>query len=886
MSIKTYNEKRDFTKTKEPAESKKKTAAAKTLRFVVQRHHASRLHYDFRLEMEGVLKSWAVPKGPSLNPKDKRLAMMVEDHPYDYKDFEGEIPKGNYGAGNVYKYDEGTYEPLEIKGNSEKELLKELNGGSIKFRLKGKKLKGEFALVKMKTAEDNSWLLIKHNDEHALKKFDIEADIPQKIKDKKNKTSAEKGNKKEAVKKVAGKQETKKQIASAKEESSKKTSDKNEALREYKPMLATLADKAFDDEDWIFENKWDGYRAIAEVHHGKVKLYSRNGNSFITKFGSVVDELKKIEHDVVLDGEVMAIGKKDKADFQMLQNWDSEKSKGRQLVYCVFDILYLNGHEIIDLPLFQRKELLNEFFNHFESKIVINTECVKEKGIKLFKDISKKGGEGIIAKKADGAYVLNKRSREWLKIKTHMRQEVIIAGYTAPKGGRTAFGSILLAIYKDGKLTYSGKCGTGFDDDMLKELLGKMKPLTRKTSPFDKAPKLRDKITWLKPELICEVKFTEWTGTGSLRHPVFLGLRSDKGPKEIKKEVAVDVNTDKPEEEISKKTFAKKSAAKSSLKDEKESSRKVKSTKKRENKLNRKIDGNTVTLTNQNKLYWKEENISKGDLIDYYESISEYILPYLKDRPQSLLRHPNGYNGKAFFQKDMNVDQIPGWLKTEEVYSESTDKNIDYLVCNNLSTLLFMVNLGCIEINPWLSRLKTMDKPDYLVLDLDPVDVPFSAVVETALAAKEVIDEQKLKAFVKTSGSKGIHIFIPCATRYTYEQTRHLTHLLAKEVYRKLPDITSLERSPSKRKKKVYLDYLQNGEGKTLASVYSARPKPGATVSTPLEWSEVKESLKLSDFDIFNALDRIKEKGDLWKDMLSTNNSLGPVIKRLEKKQK
>ena len=873
MSLKTYREKRDFTKTKEPGKSSKKSGD-KELVFVVQRHHASRLHYDFRLEMEGVLKSWAVPKGPSLNPKDKRLAMMVEDHPYGYKDFEGEIPKGNYGAGNVYKYDTGSYESVKNPADSEKQLLKELKEGSIKIRLDGEVLKGEFALVKMKGAEDNAWLLIKHDDEYADKKFDIEADIPQKIKDKKNKTSAETGSKKAAAKKATAKKAGAMPEGSAVDKRGTRRSQKAEpVIPQYKPMLTTLVDKPFDDEDWVFENKWDGYRVIAEVKNGKVNLYSRNLNRLNSKYPSVADELKEIEHDVVLDGEIMVLGKDDKADFQMLQNWNGKRDKDQQLVYGVFDILYLNGHEVIDLPLYQRKELLDEFFKYFKSKAIVNTEWVKATGKELFEKAEKSGSEGIIAKKADSTYLVGKRSKQWLKVKTHMRQEVIIVGYTEPKGGRIGFGAILLAVYKHEKLVYCGKCGTGFDDDMLKDLLKQMKLLTRKTTPFGKAPKLNDKITWLEPKLICEVKFSEWTAGGALRHPVFLGLRSDKDPKEIKKEEAMATKEHGRESQPQKTTVIKDDSPQNG----------GNTGKKRANKLDRQIDGNTVSLTNQNKLYWKEEKIRKGDLIDYYESVSEYILPYLKDRPQSLLRHPNGYKGDAFFQKNMNVDEIPSWLQTEKVYSESGDKYIDYLVCNNLSTLLYMVNLGCIEINPWLSRLKTKDKPDYLVLDLDPVDVPFSAVVETALATKEVVSEQKLTSFVKTSGSKGIHIFIPCARRYTYEQTRDLARLLAKEVYKKLPDITSLERSPSKRKKKVYLDYLQNGEGKTLASVYSARPKPGATVSTPLEWKEVRESLKIGDFDIFNTLDRIKKKGDLWKDLSTTNNALAQVIHKLRK---
>lgn len=830
MSLTTYQKKRDFSKTNEPSSGHKKTG--KKLRFVVQRHHASHLHYDFRLEMEGVLKSWAVPKGPSLNPDDKRLAMMVEDHPYDYKDFEGEIPKGNYGAGNVMIYDEGFYEPVEETKTPEKELLKELHKGSLKFELKGKKLKGEWTLVKMHGKEENSWLLIKHKDKFSTdKKFDIENDIPTEEKAKGNKVGKEKEKKRKKEKK----------------ENPQTSNQKPQAF--YTPMLTKLADEAFDNADWLFEYKFDGYRAIASVYDEKVSLYSRNHNSFNKKYPSIVNELKKLKINIVLDGEIVALDKNGKQKFQLLQN--HQQKKADKLVYFVFDILYLNGHETMELPLSDRKDLLDHVFKQIDSDFILKTETIIEHGKKFFHKIEKEKGEGIIAKKRDSMYQPGKRNSDWLKIKTEQRQEAIICGYTEPQGARSNFGSLVLGVYEGKNLVHIGNCGTGFKEADLKNLYQKMKVLVRKTKPFKEAPNLRNKVTWLSPKLICEVKFSEWTKENHMRHPVFMGLRTDKKPNQVKKEIEIDVEK-VVEDENEKKT-------------DNESKKKP---SKRPTKQTLKLNGHEVELTNLNKIFWPEKKLTKGDLLDYYNTISETILPYLKDRPLSLKRTPNGIKDSGFFQKDIDVEKSPKWLLTEPVYSESNDKNIDYLVCNDKATLMYMVNLGCIEINPWMSRIQHLEKPDYLVIDLDPVDIDFEAVKETALAVKEVLDEHELSGYCKTSGSKGIHIFIPFEARNTYEKTRAWAKAIATETRKKLPNITSMERSPKNRKKKVYLDYLQNSAGQTIAAPYSARPKPGATVSAPLEWAELDKNLKLADFTIENMQERLKDKGDLWKNML------------------
>lgn len=837
MSLTAYRKKRRFGDNPEPEGKKatkttgtgKKGGAKKKLRFVVQRHHASRLHYDFRLEMKGVLKSWAVPKGPSLNPADKRLAMMVEDHPYDYKDFEGVIPEGNYGAGLVYKWDEGFYEPIGKTDDPEKELLKELKSGSLKIVLRGKKLKGEFALVKMKEQEDNAWLLIKHKDKFATAEpYRSEDHVPDRIKAEGKRQKARKGS-----------------TANPKRTAAKKVS------QYIKPMLATLASEPFSREGWLFENKWDGYRAIAEIRDGSVRLYSRNGNSFNEDYAPVAEKLAQITHDVVLDGEVVALNSRGKPEFQLLQNY---KTTGKgTLAYYVFDLLELNGYDIKDLELLQRRELLDELFasggKAFKTEKkdqagLFKTEYVLTDGKKYFNKIRKEKGEGVIAKLATSLYRPGRRSDQWLKFKTHQQQEAIIAGYTAPRGSRKKFGALILAVKEKGKLRYIGHTGGGFNETSLNEVYERMQPLVVEKCPFDKKPKTNAPVTWIKPELVCEVKFAEWTGGGHMRQPIFVALRNDKPADSIVQEKPL-----KPKDMPKAKSLVLKAG-------------------------NRKI-----TITNPDKLYWPKEKITKGDLARYYHSMSDYLLPYLKGRPESLHRHPDGITQPGFFQKDFDLKNAPGWIKTVPIHSESNNKEIDYLVCDNAATLLYMANLGCIEINPWLSRHPRIEYPDYIAIDLDPEKIGFTAVVEAALAVQEVLEDLKLKGFCKTSGATGLHVYVPIVTRYDFDVTRVAAEFIAQKTHELLPKTTSLERSPSKRQKKIYLDYLQNRRGQTLAAPYSARPRPKATVSTPLEWTEVNERLDPGDFTIHSIPDRVKEKGDLWEPFRKTNNSLAQFLK-------
>ncbi|KMQ67130.1 ATP-dependent DNA ligase [Chryseobacterium sp. FH2] len=613
-------------------------------------------------------------------------------------------------------------------------------------------------------------------------------------------------------------------------------------------MLAKPFEKAFDDEDWIFEIKWDGYRAVADLSKDEPLFYSRNGISFLSKFEKVSQDFEYQKHKMILDGEIVAYDENGRPNFQLLQQIGDNPNLA--LVYQVFDILWLNGHSTEEIPLIQRKELLKEAL--IETDVIKYCDHIPENGIEFFNQMKKMKLEGMIAKKSDSLYIENHRSSDWLKIKFTNTEEVIICGFTEPRGSREGFGALILGKYIDGKLVYAGHTGTGFNKESINQLHERLKKLVIKTSPFETVPKTNMPVTWTKPELVCEIKYSEITKDGIFRHPVFVAIREDKNPQDIN--------------ENPKEMKAKTSQQKNIKSSEKE----------KEITLNK----HTVKLTNQDKIYFPKDDVTKGDVIEYYQSVAEYILPYLKNRPLSLNRFPNGIEEQSFYQKDAS-DNIPDWIKTTQVYSESNDKYIDYIYCNDKATLAYLNNLGCIDMNPWNSSLPDLEHPDYLVLDLDPSKKnTFNEVIETALQVNEVINSIKIKGYCKTSGSTGIHIYIPMSGKYDFDQVKDFAHILMKQVNEKLPTITTLERSLQKRDdKKIYLDYLQNRTGQTLASAYSLRPKEGASVSMPLEWEELKSGLKPTDFNIHNALERIKEKGDLFKPVLGKGIDM---IKALE----
>ncbi|KQT15342.1 ATP-dependent DNA ligase [Chryseobacterium sp. Leaf404] len=626
-------------------------------------------------------------------------------------------------------------------------------------------------------------------------------------------------------------------------------------------MLAKSSDNAFDNEDWIFEIKWDGYRAVADLSKKEPLFYSRNGISFSSKFNSITEDFSQQKHKMILDGEIVAYDENGKPSFQLLQQIGDNPDLA--LTYQVFDVLWLNGHSTEELPLIQRKELLKDAL--IETDLIKFCDHVPEKGIEFFNEMKKMELEGMIAKKADSVYTENSRSTDWLKIKFTNTEEAIICGFTEPKGSRQGFGALILGKYINGKLTYSGHTGTGFNNELLNSLHARLKKLVVKTSPFETIPKTNMPVTWTKPELVCEIKFSEITKDGMFRHPVFVALREDKEAKEISNSVK------KAAQKTSKSITMtnKKSSEKAEDENEKDS----------EITLNR----HKIKLTNQDKIYFPKDKISKGDVVEYYQSVAEYILPHLKNRPLSLNRFPSGIDHSGFYQKDAG-DSFPDWIKTTKVHSESTNKYIDYAICNDKATLAYLNNLGCIDFNPWNSSLPDLDHPDYLVLDLDPSKKnTFDHVIETAQQVKEILDLIKIKGYCKTSGSTGIHIYIPMGGGYDYDQVKDFALILMQQVHEKLPKITTLERSLQKRDdKKIYLDYLQNRQGQTLASVYSLRPKEGAAVSMPLEWDELKKGLKPTDFNIENALERIKAKGDLFKPVLGKGIDMMKALELLQ----
>jgi bifunctional non-homologous end joining protein LigD len=654
-------------------------------------------------------------------------------------------------------------------------------------------------------------------------------------------------------------------------------------------MLATLVDEPFDNEDWLFEIKWDGYRAIGSLINGKTDLYSRNNISFKEKYPPVSEALKDFPGNVVVDGEIVSLDEHGFSRFQYLQNWGRDQQG--TLAYYIFDLLWLDGYDLTSLPLVERKEILRQIIP--ENDVIRLSDHVERNG-KAFFDIAKKQGlEGIIAKNKNSRYEFDSRSKNWLKIKTAAQQEAIICGFTAPRHGRQYFGALILGVYENGELVYAGHSGSGFTDKTLKETWDKLRPLITETCPFSKKPKTNTPATWVKPKLICEVKFQEWTQDRIMRVPIFLGLRIDKRITDVKQEKEMATQKIKKTSSKGQKEEIKKQNSTGNKKDrtakKKAAALPVKKTKNEKEWLSKdeenkivKLNGHELKLTNLDKVYWKKENYTKRDLLNYYYGVAPYMLPYMKDRPQSLNRHPNGINGMSFYQKNVQ-GKVPDWAETFEEFSESTNENVHYFVCKDEASLVYMANLGCIEMNPWHSTIKKPDSPDYCLIDLDPHEIGFDKVIETAQAVKGVLDQLKIPSWCKTSGATGLHICIPLGARYNYDQSRQLAELLVNIVHHEIPSITSVERSPSKRRRKVYLDFLQNRKGQTIACVYSARPKPGATVSTPLFWEEVKKGLSPQNFTIKNLFERLNTEGDIFKPVYEKGIDLKKTLATIEK---
>jgi len=839
MSLQEYARKRDFTKTPEPKPGKTAKGEAHSGRFFIQRHNATRLHYDFRLEIDGTLKSWAIPKGPSLDPAVKHLAAMVEDHPLDYGDFEGNIPKGSYGGGSVMLWDRGTFELIgEESGEAQ------IARGDLKFELHGVKLGGTWAIVHMKNrGKGNEWLIIKKKDDAAETPWDIE-NFAYSVKT--GRTQEEIAADLPAHKKATRK---KKVPALNPEKITGAVAAPIPAF--FEPMGSTLSDHLPSGEEWIFEVKWDGVRGLVFIDNGVLAIYTRNNNRCEKQY----PELQVLPHyidaeQVILDGEIVVLDEHGVSHFELIQsrihnrdaNAIAKMGQKNPVHLYVFDLLYLDGFDLRRVPLIERKRLLQKIVKPFTLLRV--SEHFENSGEELLEAARQSGLEGLIAKCATSVYE-SRRSRNWLKLKLTSEQEFVIAGYTP--GERDYFASLVLGYYEGGKLRYAGNVGTGFNARNLAELWSLLEPLKTEKNPLTKAEKVPRGTFWVKPKLVAQIKFANWTDDKKLRAPVYLGLRDDKPPAEVSREqvaAAGFLPMDRKEVTVD-------------------------------------IDGQSLKFTNLDKIYYPEDGFTKRDLLNYYDSVAGLLLPYIKDRPLSLKRYPNGIHEEFFFQKN-TPEGYPSWLRTETIGEGG--KAIRYVLADNRASLLYLTNLGCIDQNPWMSRVGLLDHPDFILIDLDPQECEYSKIVEAALLVRQKLDAIGLAGYPKTTGGDGMHIYIPIEPHYSYEQARTFAEVIARMLAGERPDLFTTPRAVAAREKnKVYFDYLQIAESKTISAPYVARAYPGAPVSTPLAWDEVKPGLHPSQFNIANAPERFARTGDLFSGVLKKPQGMEKAFAKLQK---
>jgi bifunctional non-homologous end joining protein LigD len=854
--LEEYKRKRRFDKTPEPAGAEAPRAEGRS--FVVQKHSARRLHYDFRLEINGVLVSWAVPKGPSLNPADKRLAVQTEDHPLEYGSFEGTIPAGQYGAGTVMVWDAGTYEVV-----GDKPASKQLAAGEIKFLLHGRKLRGGFVLVKLKRGEKgNEWLMIKHKDAGVDPKWDIEL----------HDGSALTGR-------------TLTEIAEGLPAAHRPSPADLEGARparmpsEIQPMLATLVEKPFSDPEWLFEIKWDGVRAVAFVRSGKVELRSRTGAAITDHYPELADlPLRLSASEAILDGEIVALDERGRGDFERLQqrmHVSRPPARLRQqcpVTYYLFDLLYCDGYDLRQAPLVDRKRLLRQLLDPRDPFRYSDHE--PERGQELYALAADHGLEGILAKHARSPYV-SRRSPFWAKFKVRPELDAVIGGWTEPRGGRQHFGALLLGLYAGGKLRSIGSVGTGFDSATLKDILQQLRKIETKSCPFEVKPETKEKAYWVKPRLVARVHFAGWTKEQSLRQPAFLGLRDDIEPEDCQFEV--EAPRPKPAVVVAPAIAGKRLTKAAEIERELSSG-------KAEN-VNIELDAKLVRLTHLHKVYFPDSGYTKRHLLAYYYRMADKVLSYLRDRPLVLRRYPEGIEGESFFQKDAG-ESMPDWMETIKVYSEEKRREVPYYVANDLAALLYLTNLGCIDHNPWASRRDALDQPDWILFDLDPTEgTPFSTTVAVARAVNAKLVELGLRPFIKTSGATGIHLYLPVERRYSYEQVRTFAEIVARMVASEEPERATQERAVEKRPKgKVYIDVFQNVAGKPLAAPYTVRAFPQAPVSAPITPDELRSSLTPERFNIKTIFERLKKRGDLWEDFWDSRQSLEKATKLLGEK--
>ena len=808
--LQEFRQKRSADRTPEPFGTQGREPSGA---FVVQLHDARRLHYDFRLEWDGVLKSWAVPKGPALDPAEKRLAMHVEDHPVDYADFEGIIPPGNYGAGAVIVWDRGVWIPRADPSEG-------LKKGKLLFELRGYKLRGLWTLVRTKR-DPKEWLLIKERDGWArsgeagvLATQSILSNLTvEQLRDGKT-----------------GSEEIRAELEHAGAPRRKVNAIDVEL------MLAETRDEPFSEEGWLFELKYDGYRLLAGRQGGAPQLLFRHGRDASALFPELATALQRFPFDrFAIDGELVILDDAGVPSFQSLQKRSmlARSEDIRRLsaelpaTLFAFDLLGWEDFDLRPLPLSLRKAILRRLLPM--AGPIRFADHVEARGKELFEQVRQRGLEGIIAKKADAPYRPG-RSSSWLKLCVERKSDFVVVGFTRPDGVRSGFGALHLGVYNRGELVYAGRVGTGFSERQLTEFRGMLEAAMR-ARPACGGPIPKDKgHVWVNPIHVCEVRFKQWTEDGLLRLPVFIRMRDDKQPSECVHATL----TDPTEPEVP--------AADS-------------------RSLDNARDRRRLSLTHLDKIFWPKEGYTKGDLIDFYRSISPWLLPYLKDRPVVLTRYPDGIEGKSFFQKDA-PPHVPSWVRRERMWSEDTQREIAHFVCDDLDSLIYLANMGSIPLHVWSSRVRTIQQPDWCIIDLDPKEAPFEMVIRVARAVRALCEEMELPAFVKTTGSTGLHVLIPLGGQCTHAQSTALAELLGRIIAQENPDIATMTRNIADRGKRVYLDYLQNGHGKLIASAFCVRPLPGAPVSTPLAWSEVNQKLQPRQYRMNNVVKRMKSMRD------------------------
>lgn len=868
MSLQRYWKKRNFKETPEPRGKTK--APSERLQYVIQKHAASRLHYDFRLELDGTLKSWAVPKGPSLDPGQKRLAVHVEDHPLDYAGFEGIIPPKQYGAGTVLLWDRGYWTSIgDPRSNYHR--------GRLKFHLEGKKLHGIWNLVRMggqQEAGKENWLLIKEKDEDA--RSGKTSEVTQKLLE-----SVESGRTIEQIasgrhrmwqsNRPAGKEA--KSASRPKDTGTKRLAGARRAAQEewMPPQLATLADKAPVGDEWVHELKYDGYRILCRVKNKSATLFTRNDNDWTAKLQQIAEAAASLPvKNAWLDGEVVALMPDGRISFQALQNAFDTKSE-TNLVYYVFDLLYLDGSDLRHVPLLDRKRALATIIPSESSGLVRYSDHITGRGEVVFEQACRQGMEGMISKRTDAVYLAG-RNRNWIKVKCGHRQEFVIGGFTDPSGSRVAFGALLLGVYDGkGQFRFAGRTGTGFSERSLKELHKKLTALEQSKSPFVNPPQGIDArgVHWVKPRLVAEVSFAEWTNEGLLRQAAFQGLREDKPAKSVIKEGPGKKTPARTASSGPSKTAVRRRAG---------------TTGKAAKKNETSEDGPTtvagVTLSHPDRVLFPDQGFTKLALARYYEQVGTWLLPHLQDRPLTLVRCPEGHNKECFYQKHAN-DKVPDTIGRVKIHGE---KGVSwYMLADSLPAVIGLVQMGVLELHTWGAKQDALDRPDRIIMDLDPdPTVPWKCVIEAAQLVKTLLNELDLECFVKTTGGKGLHVMLPLQRVHTWDEVKTFSKGLADHLVRLIPDRFVANMSKQKRKGKIYIDYLRNAKGATAIAAYSTRARAGAPVSVPLAWEELSADLRSDHFTVANVAKRLNSlKRDPWRDYFTVKQKLTRRMKAL-----